>query len=93
MAFLSVLPDVNQADKMQETEFKQHTCVGKQTLPQPGMHKFVHERFVQHLGACQYYLQTSKQTNKQTHFWCVTWCSGEGSSHASSKCLPVCTPD
>jgi len=72
MVLLSLLLDVNQADKMQETEFKQHTCAGKQTFPQPGMQKFVHERFVQRLGACQQYLQASEQTNKQTHFCCVS---------------------
>jgi hypothetical protein len=41
----------------------QHTCAGKQTFPQPGIQKFVHERFVQHLGACQQYLQASKQAH------------------------------
>jgi hypothetical protein len=45
---------------------QQRTCAGKQTFPQPGLQKFVSERFVQHLGVCQQYLQSNKQTNKKT---------------------------
>jgi hypothetical protein len=51
--------------KYRELNSKQHTCAGKQTVPQPGMQKSVHERFVQHLVVCQQYLQASKQANKQ----------------------------
>jgi hypothetical protein len=52
--------------KYSKLNSNQHTFAGKQTFPQPGIQKFVHERFVQHLGVCQQYLQASKQTNKQT---------------------------
>jgi hypothetical protein len=52
--------------KYRKLNSNQHTCAGKQAFPQPGMQKFVKERFVQQLCVCQQYLQASKQTNKHT---------------------------
>jgi hypothetical protein len=74
---------VNHADEKQENNSNQHTCAGKQAFPQPGMQKFVNERFVQYLCICQQYLQASKERRKErkkeksTHLARDLFCQGQ----------------